>query len=77
MGDHRDLLSFNAMVRKPSPIPDQGRTLQPLKDWVEDAEKMAITQMLEITSVNRTQAAKNLGIGRRTLYDKIEIYGIK
>lgn len=48
-----------------------------LKKVVEEAEKIAIREMLEQTQGNRTQAAKNLGIGRRTLYDKMEFFHIE
>ena len=47
-----------------------------LKEVVEEAESLAIQQMLEVTDGNRTQTAKRLGIGRRTLYDKMEFYNI-
>ena len=45
-----------------------------LRKVVEQAEVKAIHQALSITEGNRTQAAKVLGIARRTLYDKIEAY---
>lgn len=48
-----------------------------LKEVVEDAERFAINQVLELTKGNRTHAAKRLGIGRRTLYVKMETYGIQ
>lgn len=48
-----------------------------LKQVVEEAEKLAIVQALDETTGNRTAAAKRLGIGRRTLYDKIVAYGIE
>ncbi len=48
-----------------------------LKQVVEEAEKMAIIQALEETEGNRTATARKLGIGRRTLYDKIAAYGIE
>ena len=47
-----------------------------LQQAVQDAERRAIQQALIITAGNRTQAATLLGIGRRTLYDKLEEYGI-
>jgi len=47
-----------------------------LKQVVEEAERLAIAQVLEETNGNRTAAARRLGIGRRTLYDKIAAYGI-
>ncbi|WP_300673004.1 sigma-54 dependent transcriptional regulator [Desulfoluna sp.] len=46
----------------------------PLKRIVERAEKQAIVNVLSITEGNRTMAANILGIGRRTLYDKLAMY---
>lgn len=46
----------------------------PLYKAVQEAEKKAILQALTISGDNRTQAAALLGIGRRTLYDKLEEY---
>lgn len=48
----------------------------PLQKAVQEAEKRAILQALTIAGDNRTQAAALLGIGRRTLYDKLEEYKI-
>jgi ActR/RegA family two-component response regulator len=48
-----------------------GRTL-PLKDWVALAEAWRIAQALSETRGNRSAAARLLGIGRRTLYSKME-----
>lgn len=48
----------------------------PLKKAVEKAETAAIRQALLSTDGNRSKAAQLLGIGRRTLYDKIEAYNI-
>lgn len=48
-----------------------------LKRVVEEAEKMAIIQVLQEVGGNRTAAAKHLGIGRRTLYDKLTAYGLE
>lgn len=47
-----------------------------LQQAVQDAERKAIQQALLITGGNRTQAAALLGIGRRTLYDKLDEYGL-
>lgn len=38
------------------------------------AERHAIEQMLEHTKGDKTRAAKLLGIGRKTLYRKLEQY---
>ncbi|EFK11490.1 sigma-54 interaction domain protein [delta proteobacterium NaphS2] len=47
-----------------------------LKQAVMDAEKNAIVQVLSESGNNRTEAARRLGIGRRTLYDKMTAYGL-
>ncbi|EGB14567.1 two component, sigma54 specific, transcriptional regulator, Fis family [Pseudodesulfovibrio mercurii] len=47
-----------------------------LKQAVKNAEIKAIRQALAAAEGNRSKAAKILGIGRRTLYDKIESYDI-
>lgn len=72
----RDLLYFNGN-REPhstNDLPDDH--FPSLKEVVQDAESLAIKQMLELTKGNRTLAAKQLGIGRRTLYIKMDAYGI-
>ncbi len=48
----------------------------PLQKAVETAERKAIIQALKVAKDNRTRAAELLGIGRRTLYSKIDEYGI-
>lgn len=65
-------------------LPNQPRRVQieptspvSLKRVVEEAEKMAIIQVLQEVDGNRTSAAKRLGIGRRTLYDKLSAYGLE
>lgn len=49
----------------------------PLKKAVERAETRAIQHALRTTEGNRSKAAQVLGIGRRTLYDKIDAYNIE
>jgi DNA-binding NtrC family response regulator len=43
---------------------------------LEGVERNAIVQMLKETNGNKLEAAKRLGIGRQTLYNKIKAYGI-
>lgn len=43
---------------------------------LEGVERNAIIQMLKETNGNKLEAAKRLGIGRQTLYNKIKAYGI-
>ena len=47
-----------------------------LKKAVAEAEKMAIRRALKLAGGNRSKAAVMLGIGRRTLYDKLAVYQI-
>lgn len=45
---------------------------------LEEIEKAAITQCLaQLTKGNMTHAAKELGLDRRTLYRKIERFGLR
>jgi two-component system response regulator FlrC len=43
---------------------------------LEDMEKDAIRRMLALTGGNRKQSAARLGIGLRTLYDKLKVYDL-
>ena len=43
---------------------------------LEDLEKEAIRRMLALTGGNRKQTAARLGIGLRTLYDKLKVYSL-
>jgi DNA-binding NtrC family response regulator len=61
----------------PQTLIDSGQQALSLKNVVEGAEKKAIEDALATTDNNRSQAAKLLGISRRTLYDKLELYGMK
>jgi DNA-binding NtrC family response regulator len=44
---------------------------------MEGVERNAIIQMLKETGGNKLEAARRLGIGRQTLYNKIKLYGIQ
>jgi DNA-binding NtrC family response regulator len=48
-----------------------------LKDWRDVAEAWRISQALRSCAGNRSAAARELGIGRRTLYAKMEKLGIE
>lgn len=48
-----------------------------LRDWVELAEAWRIAHALRDSRGNRSAAARALGIGRRTLYSKMEKLGIE
>jgi len=48
-----------------------------LRRWLELAEAWRIATALRSTGGNRSAAARELGIGRRTLYAKMEKLGIR
>ena len=48
-----------------------------LSSVVEAAERQAITAALAATKGNRREAAERLGVSLRTLFYKIERYGIQ
>ena len=43
---------------------------------LENVERYYIEQALELTEGNREEAARMLGIGERTLYRKIKLWGL-
>ncbi len=56
-----------------------GDATQPLemRQWIDLAEAWYITRTLRAVRGNRSQAARVLGIGRRTLYAKMQKLGIE
>jgi DNA-binding NtrC family response regulator len=55
----------------------EGRQSLTLRRWLDLAETWRITQTLRDCGGNRSAAARRLGIGRRTLYAKMEKLGIR
>ena len=55
---------------------ENGSTL-PLRDWVALAEAWRIARALREHRGNRSATARALGIGRRTLYTKMEKLGLE
>ena len=64
----------------PSPVPqdpeEKGEGSSTLRSAVETAEREAISAALKATDGNRREAAKRLGVSLRTLFYKIDRYGI-
>jgi two-component system response regulator HydG len=54
-----------------------GEELDPNYTLLENVERNAIVQTLKATEGNKVEAAKRLGVGRQTLYNKIKAYGIE
>ncbi|RLB99009.1 MAG: sigma-54-dependent Fis family transcriptional regulator, partial [Deltaproteobacteria bacterium] len=71
---HMDSLLFGSPA---AGGPDNREGALLLKDVIEEAEKQAIIRALAEADGNRTLAARNLGIARRTLYDKMGQYQLK
>jgi DNA-binding NtrC family response regulator len=47
------------------------------QNTLQAAEKAAIIEALAAVNGHRKRAAERLGIGERTLYDKLKAYGIR
>ena len=76
--DHDHLEEFARFVRAASdseaPTAEGGK--KTLREWLDLAEAYRITQALKECRGNRSAAARALGIGRRTLYAKMDKLGI-
>jgi DNA-binding NtrC family response regulator len=72
-GDQVDASDLSITRAKPEGIESQDTNFTLL----EGVERNAIIQMLKETGGNKLEAAKRLGIGRQTLYNKIKAYGIE
>ena len=72
-GDQVDASDLSISRAKPEGLETQDTNFTLL----EGVERNAIVQMLKETGGNKLEAAKRLGIGRQTLYNKIKAYGIE
>jgi DNA-binding NtrC family response regulator len=61
--------SFEDLVRHA--VLERGAGIR-LRTWLANAEAWRIREALRECNGNRTAAARKLGIGRRTLYNKME-----
>jgi two-component system response regulator AtoC len=79
---NHEILSPADFRREPLPTPhspesgERGVGSGTLREAAEWAEREAITEALRATDGNRREAAKRLGVSLRTLFYKIERYGI-
>ena len=60
-----------------APWTENGNKVVPSQTSLKDLERSAIVRALEAVDQNRRKAADLLGIGERTLYRKIDEYGLK
>ena len=72
--DH--LEEFTRFVRSSGQGAVNGSPPQTLRAWLDLAEAYRITEALKECRGNRSAAARLLGIGRRTLYAKMDKLGI-
>lgn len=70
------LEEFNRFVKISSGEGTSAKGPQTLKAWLDLAESYRITQALRQCGGNRSAAARLLGIGRRTLYAKMDKLGL-
>jgi transcriptional regulator with AAA-type ATPase domain len=60
-----------------SPIPPPAPVEQRALTIMEQTERAKIVEILKETKGNKLEAARVLGIGRQTLYNKIKVYHIE
>lgn len=68
-------LTLSDLVKAMNKETDNGARLS-LRQWMDLTESWRIWEALRLCQGNRSAAARQLGIGRRTLYTKIERLGI-
>ena len=71
--EHLPLLPCDKTISTTIPSPEA----QPLEKVLSEAERNAVVRALNETKGNRTRAANLLGISMRSLFYKIEKYGLK
>jgi two-component system response regulator HydG len=71
-----DDLPEDIQASAPAMVEGSGAALGLVGHSLEEIERFYIAETLKMTSGNREEAAKLLGIGERTLYRKIKEYGI-
>lgn len=70
-----EVLPIEILKPLPSRMGDDDSSLH-LKEVVERAETRAILKALEITNNNKSKCAELLGVDRKTLYNKMNSYGL-
>ena len=64
-------------IGQPSPMEESEENGGTSLTLLEGMERQTIVQMLKETNGNKLETAKRLGIGRQTLYNKINRYDLK
>ncbi|MDZ4198582.1 MAG: sigma-54 dependent transcriptional regulator, partial [Kiritimatiellia bacterium] len=77
-GDRLTLRDVPAAIREPMEGGRSGGSIRLAKaTTLDDAKRALIVQALEASGGNRVQAARQLGISRRTLHRKLNEYGLR
>ena len=66
-----------APIEKPKPVIEADGPVRTLKEVVSEAERKAVVVALRASGGNKAQAARLLGVSYKTLFNKINEYGIK
>jgi len=69
---HPSSKEFALFLQHAERLEREGSAPRSLRAWLDLAEAWRITQVLRACKGNRSAAARELGIGRRTLYSKME-----
>lgn len=72
----RNLKDLERFIRHAQELLTPQPNSDSLRAWMDLAEAWRITQVLGECNGNRSAAARKLGIGRRTLYAKMDKLGI-
>ncbi|HYL56423.1 MAG TPA: helix-turn-helix domain-containing protein, partial [Gemmatimonadales bacterium] len=78
----KEILEPVDLRKEPLPAPRSGAAEQAagrgtLREVVERAERSAISDALRVAGGNRREAAKRLGVSLRTLFYKMDRYGLE
>ena len=72
--DDQDFSILQPLLQQPAPAPSDFDNIDNIP--LEEVEKAAILRMLESVAGNKSEAARRLGITRKTLHKKLKKYGV-
>ena len=72
--DGQDFSILQPLLQQPAPVPADVDNMDNIP--LEEVEKAAILRMLETVDGNKSEAARRLGITRKTLHKKLKKYGV-
>ncbi len=72
--DDQDFSILEPLLEQPAPVPYDVGDMDNIP--LEEVEKAAILRMLESADGNKSEAARRLGITRKTLHKKLKKYGV-